>query len=150
MYIQCSTKNTITVISLLKDISRYKYLLLLINTFIVGISVEIINLPTLFTLSCFLIILLIKKKNEIENILLKKYIGIYVSFILGFISYYIRPNDNNISYDNLILNDWIKLKFLDFLKDYFQNFILNNSILIILSIIMLLTILYINKKLTNT
>ena len=24
MYIQCSTKNTITVISLLKDISRYK------------------------------------------------------------------------------------------------------------------------------
>lgn len=128
-----------------KDISIPKYILLLLNTFMVGISVEIINLPTLCSLSCFLIILLIKKKDELEKTLFKKFICLYLTFIAGFTAYFIKPNDNTISYDNLILEDWIRLKFFDFLKDYFQNFILNHSILVIFSIILIVVILYINK-----
>lgn len=129
-----------------KDISIPQYIWLLLNTFLVGISVEIINLPTLCALSCLLVVLAIKKKDILQNMLFKKFIGVYLTFIAGFIAYFIKPNDNTISYDNLILEDWIKLKFFDFLKDYFQNFILNHSILIIFSIILLAVILYINKR----
>ncbi len=99
------------------------WLFLIISTFLLGISIEPINIPTLFSLTVLFILLIINRKN-IEITAQRKFLKIYTVFLISIIIYYINPNDSHIDYGAYNFYSYIINEFHNFLNAYLNDFLI--------------------------
>lgn len=122
-----------------RKISLLLKILIIINSFLLGIWVEILNVATFFFIIIFTILISIYNKNLLHN---KNFFLLIISFLVGCFSFYIFSNYISgtkivgYSYDwsNLIYN--IKINLFDFIQAYIMEIFVSKVYFYIIIIVL--------------
>ncbi len=128
--------------------NKKNYILILLFTFLAGLSIEIVNAPIFFTLTVLYITFLINYKqfNKQTNL---KILLVYGIYILSLLIYYAHPNDSSINYGNMLhFNEYFYAEILNFAKSYLKDFIIPSLLLLIPIFILIITIA-VNKNISS-
>ena len=117
--------------------NRIQFAILLSITFLLGITVEVINVQVMIVLFLFLLFLFISYLRNKENIgFLKYYLILFATYSTSFTIYYLSPRDNELDFGNwLTYKDYLINEFITFTKEYFLNFVPNILILSLIAIV---------------
>ena len=129
-----------------KKMDHKHFICLIPLTFLVGLTIEMQNIPIMMSLTFIMIylsVLRIKRRNIAD---FKKYILIYLIFVVSFICYYLHPADSQINYPNGF-ESYFKEDFAIFYKLFCNLFLYNiRQLLIPLSLIYILILFYTENK----
>ena len=113
------------------------YILIIILTFLLGISAELINIPLLIFMTIFMLIMTIK--TDLNNTFFK-YMFLYIILLISSSIYYSNANDHFISWGaNISLKQYFTTQFIPYLKDYLFCFIPESLLLSVIALIIAFT-----------
>ena len=123
--------------------NKITFIVFLILLFLLGITVEPVNLPALAGFVLFLPYLIMNRKKLKDT---KVYIIlICIVYAISLFCYYIRPSEHTPDYYGTFLN-YLKTAIIPFFKAYFNEFIINNSKLVLPSLLLFIPALFISKE----
>ncbi len=122
--------------------NKFNFTILYILSFLTALSIDPINVPTFAFISFIGLVLLIENRHKLKEhykIVIPLF-GIYFTYILGLIFYFIRPMHHTPEYGEAInMQHYISLYFNQYLKEYANIFLSEHSILLV-PVLMLLTL----------
>ncbi len=125
--------------------SNWIYLFIIFISFCTGVSVDPVNVPSLFILILLGITLLLYYYKKINKQSLLKVSGVYISYFIGFLIYFTRPVHHYPDYNNLTFIEYFKNNIVLYCHNYFDIFIKQDSLIYIPILICIILLLFLKN-----